>query len=154
MKPNAPAIAMEEAIPITMSSASQAAPEEVFSKRTGRQGVLRGQSEMNPEEREAARRAKKAARRKNRRQRTAQQKRLEKSNAGLGNKYSKQAIQEAVSAKNVSSGTKSRDGVNFHKSSQFFAKLQSEARSTINDSLPASKAEPSASSKRSSQLKL
>merc|ERR1712125_241277 len=55
---------MEEAVPMAVSFANLQAPEQVFEKKNGRSGILRGDSEMNREDRKRKRRANKEARRK------------------------------------------------------------------------------------------
>lgn len=133
VKPNVPAVAVEEVIPAAVSDATLRAPEEVYARKRGREAVVRGEAEMTQEERGAARRAKKAARRKARRQRDADQRRVERLNPGLGNKYAKaRALEEMRTAKNVSEGVRSTgDPSSWGKSAQFFAKLQEEAKATI-----------------------
>ena len=42
-----PAIAMEEVLPLHVSDARALAPEEIFGKKKGREGILRGESEMD-----------------------------------------------------------------------------------------------------------
>lgn len=42
-----PAIAMEEVLPLHVSDARALAPEEIYGKKKGRDGILRGESEMN-----------------------------------------------------------------------------------------------------------
>ncbi len=48
IKTNAtPAVAMEEVLPLHVSDAQAMAPEEVYDKKKGRDGILRGESEMD-----------------------------------------------------------------------------------------------------------
>jgi len=42
-----PAIAMEEVLPLHVSDAQALAPEEIFGNKKGREGILRGESEMD-----------------------------------------------------------------------------------------------------------
>jgi U3 small nucleolar ribonucleoprotein component len=63
------AIAMEEALPAGVSNAEALAPEEVYTKKRGRDAVfLEGSSEMDQSDRHRARLAKKRVRNQKRRQ--------------------------------------------------------------------------------------
>ena len=42
-----PAVAMEEVLPLHVSDANALAPEEIYGKKKGREGILRGDSEMD-----------------------------------------------------------------------------------------------------------
>ena len=64
IKSNVASIQMEEVLPMGVSEASRLAPEEVYKKKRGREGVLVGEDELGTDERARKRRAKKAARRK------------------------------------------------------------------------------------------
>ena len=44
---NAPSIEMEEVLPITVSTADQYTPEEIFKRKRGREGVLKGSDELD-----------------------------------------------------------------------------------------------------------
>ncbi len=47
VKTSTPAIAMEEVLPLHVSDANGLAPEEIYGKKKGREGILRGESEMD-----------------------------------------------------------------------------------------------------------
>ena len=66
-----PAIAMEEVLPLHVSDARGVAPEEVFATKRGREGILRGDTEMDQNERKRLRQSKKATRRKARKEKEA-----------------------------------------------------------------------------------
>lgn len=82
MAPAVAAIAMEEVLPMTVSEASARAPEEVYDKKRGREGVVRGEAEATQEERQRLRRAKKVAKRKEKRQKEREERVLAKVNPG------------------------------------------------------------------------
>ncbi|RHZ19169.1 hypothetical protein DYB26_004149 [Aphanomyces astaci] len=127
--PAAPAITMEEAVPIAVSDANLHAPEEVYDKKHKRDGVVRSREEMSQDERKAARNAKKHARRKSRQQKDADEKLVAKVNPGMGNKYEKKKLLDSLQAKNVSTG-KAIEGSTrqFSNSSEFFSRLQDEQK--------------------------
>ncbi|RHY56854.1 hypothetical protein DYB38_001709 [Aphanomyces astaci] len=127
--PAAPAITMEEAVPIAVSDANLHAPEEVYDKKHKRDGVVRSREEMSQDERKAARNAKKHARRKSRQQKDADEKLVAKVNPGMGNKYEKKKLLDSLMAKNVSTG-KAIEGSTrqFSNSSEFFSRLQDEQK--------------------------
>ncbi|KAH9163364.1 hypothetical protein LEN26_000534, partial [Aphanomyces euteiches] len=123
----APAISMEEAVPIGVSDANLQAPEEVYDKKHKRDGVVRSREEMSQDERKAARNAKKHARRKARKQKEADEKLVAKVNPGMGNKYEKKKLLESLQAKNVTKGTEIEGSTRqFSNSSEFFSRLQDE----------------------------
>ncbi|CAK5214813.1 unnamed protein product [Aphanomyces euteiches] len=123
----APAISMEEAVPIGVSDANLQAPEEVYDKKHKRDGVVRSREEMSQDERKAARNAKKHARRKARKQKEADEKLVAKVNPGMGNKYEKKKLLESLQAKNVTKGTEIEGSMRqFSNSSEFFSRLQDE----------------------------
>ena len=60
------AIAMEDILPVSMSTADSLAPEEIYAKKRGRQAVFLTPEEMDRDERHRARLAKKRTRNKSR----------------------------------------------------------------------------------------
>ncbi|KAJ2863477.1 U3 snoRNP protein [Coemansia asiatica] len=67
IRTSAPALQMEEKLPVTMTTAEQLAPEEVFEKnqgRNGRTGDLMGETELTREDRKRRRQKKKAVQKK------------------------------------------------------------------------------------------
>ncbi|KAJ1897541.1 U3 snoRNP protein [Kickxella alabastrina] len=67
IRTNAPALHMEEKLPVNMSQAAQLAPEEIYEKsqgRNGRTGDLMGETEMTREDRNTRRLRKKHAQKK------------------------------------------------------------------------------------------
>ena len=56
VKANAPAITMEEVIPTAVSDAKLQAPEEVYRKKRGREGIVVGDDELSREEKKRRRR--------------------------------------------------------------------------------------------------
>ncbi|RHY26147.1 hypothetical protein DYB32_007844 [Aphanomyces invadans] len=137
--PAAPAITMEEAVPIAVSDANLHAPEEVYDKKHKRDGVVRSREEMSQDERKAARNAKKHARRKSRKQKEADEKLVAKVNPGMGNKYEKKKLLDSLQAKNVSTG-KAIEGSTrqFSNSSEFFSRLQDEQKAAAAGQAPRS----------------
>ncbi|ETW00395.1 hypothetical protein H310_07033 [Aphanomyces invadans] len=137
--PAAPAITMEEAVPIAVSDANLHAPEEVYDKKHKRDGVVRSREEMSQDERKAARNAKKHARRKSRKQKEADEKFVAKVNPGMGNKYEKKKLLDSLQAKNVSTG-KAIEGSTrqFSNSSEFFSRLQDEQKAAAAGQAPRS----------------
>lgn len=108
---NLPTIAMEEALPIAVSSNTQLAPEEVYDKPSG---DIKDKTEMSALERTKERKMKKRMR-KRRAERI--EKVINKVNPGKGNKYAKQnALASLVGQQNVSVITK--DGTRVRNSKQ------------------------------------
>ena len=123
IKSNVSSIQMEEVLPMGVSMQSRLAPEEVFKKKRGREGVLIGEDELNKDERARKRRAKKTARRKARKAQKADEKAIARINPGMGNKHAhKKMLETLASARNVTEG-KSSNKVNYTKSSEFFNEL-------------------------------
>lgn len=124
-----PAISMEEIIPIGVSTSTQCAPEEVFDKKKGREGLVRGKTELSREDKKRARQSKKTARRKKRRRAEADARTVSRINPGLGNKYAQRRMREDLMAdKNVHVGKKAGDKMKLTKSSQFFRQMQTTVR--------------------------
>ena len=132
VRTNVSAIHMEEVIPMGVSQASAAAPEEVQQKQKGRKGVLIGTEELTAEERQRARRASKAARRKRRRAKMVDERAIARANPGMGNKYErKKAMEELSRARNVTRAANDDANVRWTKSADVFSKLQADVRSGI-----------------------
>ena len=133
---NTPAIAMEEVLPLHVNDARGVAPEEVYATKRGREGVLRGESEMDQQERKRLRQSKKTARRKVRKEKLADEKLISRLQPGLGlnNPYEKRKIREdlamARSKGKITTGEKDMDG-KYGSSGTFFKRLQAEVHQTI-----------------------
>ena len=94
---DAPAISMEEAMPVNMSDATLLAPEEVYDKK---RGEVKSKEEMTQEERKRAHAKKKQQKRKERALKEREMKLIHKQNPGLGNKHAKmKAVKELMGAK-------------------------------------------------------
>jgi U3 small nucleolar RNA-associated protein MPP10 len=132
VRQNVSAIQMEEVIPMGVSTEVSVAPEEIMSKKKGREGILKGDEESTPEERQRARRAKKVARRKARQAKLADEKAVARANPGLGNKYAMRTAMEGLSrARNVTIADNVDGDVRWTKSSDVFKKLQDEVKSSF-----------------------
>jgi len=133
---NTPAIAMEEVLPLHVNDARGVAPEEVYATKRGREGVLKGESEMDQQDRKRLRQSKKAARRKVRKEKLADEKLISRLQPGLGlnNPYEKRKMREelamARSKGKVTTGEKELDG-KYGSSGTFFKKLQAEVHQNI-----------------------
>lgn len=101
IKVNAPALKMEESIPLSYSMANQKAPEEIMSKQ---KDELKDIKEMTSEEKQKKRQLKKTMKRKVKKEKEAINKIVERLNPGLGNKYSKEKIKDALLQRNVKEG--------------------------------------------------
>ncbi|XP_076444067.1 U3 small nucleolar ribonucleoprotein MPP10-like [Babylonia areolata] len=128
VKNNVPSVRMEESTPLTMSTATGLAPQEVQAKP---RGELKGKGERTKEDKHRERKQKKAAKRQRQREKEQQKKAVEKANPGLGNKYSKErALKELekASAGNVEV-IKEKKGKKSMSSKAFFSQLQDEVTS-------------------------
>ncbi len=131
-----PAIAMEEVLPLHVNDARAVAPEEIYATKRGREGVLRGETEMDQQERKRLRQSKKTVRRKERKEKLADEKLISRLEPGLGlnNPYEKRKMREelavARSKGKVTTGEKELDG-KYGSSGTFFQRLQAEAKQTI-----------------------
>jgi U3 small nucleolar RNA-associated protein MPP10 len=131
-----PAIAMEEVLPLHVNDARGVAPEEVFASKRGRDGVLRGETEMDQQERKRLRQSKKAARRKTRKEKLADEKFISRLEPGLGlnNPYEKRKMREelqmARAKGKIETGGQDMDD-KYGSSGTFFKRLQAEAQQVI-----------------------
>jgi len=131
-----PAIAMEEVMPLHVSDARGVAPEEVYGKKRGRDGVLRGETELDQTDRKRLRSAKKAARRKKRKEKLADEKLISRLQPGLGlnNPYEKRKMREelqmARASGKVSTGERD-DNADYGASGKFFKRMQDEVEQTV-----------------------
>jgi len=133
-----PAIAMEEVLPLHVSNATAMAPEEIFNKKKGRDGILRSESEMTQEDRKRLRQSKKAARRKSRKAKLADEKLISrlKPELGLNNPYEKRKMREELqmaraSGKVVEGKVEGND--DFKTSAKFFQKLQAGVQQQLHE---------------------
>lgn len=130
-----PAIAMEEVLPLHFSDARGVAPEEVYGGKRGRDSVLRGESELEQQDRKRLRSAKKAARRKARKEKIADEKLISRLQPGLGlnNPYEKRKMREELSAARaqgkVTDGQ--ADANKYGGSGTFFQRMQQEVQQSI-----------------------
>lgn len=155
----APAIAMEEVLPLHVSDARGVAPEEVYATKRGREGVLRGDSEMEQIDRKRLRSSKKTARRKARKEKLADEKLISRLEPGLGlnNPYEKRKMREelalARSRGKVTTGEQEVE-TKFGSSRTFFKRLQTEAQDSIQNSSSRKESAPKVSKTKSSVYKL
>jgi U3 small nucleolar RNA-associated protein MPP10 len=155
----APAIAMEEVLPLHVSDARGVAPEEVYATKRGREGILRADSEMDQNDRKRQRQSKKAARRKARKEKQADEKLISRLQPGLGlnNPYEKRKAREELAQARargkVTTGEQDMDA-KFGASGTFFKRLQAEAQKTIQDSNPSDQPPEKKSKPKSSAFKL
>jgi len=127
----APAIALEEVLPLHVSDARAAAPEDVYNSKRGRESVLKGDSEMDQTERKRLRGAKKAARRKARKAKLADEKLISRLQPGLGlnNPYEKRKLREELAearsrGKIITDGKMDANSKDYTQSTSFFKNLQ------------------------------
>jgi len=131
----APALTIEEIIPLSVSNARQVTPEEVYERNSGKGGILKGETELTTDEKKRLRNANKASRRARRKEKLSNDKLLSKlsttSNAlGVSNAYEKQKIAEELSMakaynKIIDGKVNSTDG-DYTKSTTFFQRLEDE----------------------------
>ena len=155
----APAIAMEEVLPLHVSDARGVAPEEVYATKRGREGILRADSEMDQNDRKRQRQSKKAARRKARKEKQADEKLISRLQPGLGlnNPYEKRKAREELAQARargkVTTGEQDMD-TKFGSSGTFFKRLQAEAQQTIQASNSSEQPHEKKSKPKSSAYKL
>ncbi|CAB9516194.1 nucleolar ribonucleoprotein protein MPP10 [Seminavis robusta] len=133
-----PAIAMEEVLPLHVSDARGAAPEEVYGKKRGRDGILRSDAELEQSERKRIRAGKKAARRKARKQKETDNKLIARVEPGLGlnNPYEKRKAQQEMSvarAEGRISQGQADANTGYGSSNKFFRKLQDDVSKNLRD---------------------
>lgn len=130
-----PAISMEEVLPLHVSTARSTAPEEIYGKKHGRDGILRDDSELEQSERKRLRASKKAQRRKKRKQKEADEKLIARVQPGLGlnNPYEKRkALKELEVARSRGDVIAGKSDVNsFGKSGTVFKHLQEQAQNSL-----------------------
>jgi U3 small nucleolar RNA-associated protein MPP10 len=124
---NAPAVRMEEALPIGVSEANQMTPGELYAPKT--KGVEAGEDELSHEERRAARRRRKTARAKQKRAEEADRRAVDRLNPGMGNKHAREKmLAELAQARNVDTNAAHvRDTDVSRQSTALFRQLQQEA---------------------------
>jgi U3 small nucleolar RNA-associated protein MPP10 len=156
-----PAIAMEEVLPLHVSDARGVAPEEVYGAKRGRDGILRGETEMDQTERKRMRMSKKSARRKVRKDKLADEKLISRLEPGLGlnNPYEKRKIREELTEARahgrVTTGEKEAAQTKYGSSGTFFKRLQTEAQESIRDNTAfGEKKEEKSTKPKSSSYKL
>jgi len=110
---NVSAIQMEEVIPASMSGASQAAPEQILAKKSGKEGVGKSREELDQAERNRLRQDKKTQKRKEKRMRDIER--------GVIDKFDP-SIKKTKTMENNSD-------VKWTKSADFFKQMQ--ANSTV-----------------------
>ncbi|GKY99391.1 hypothetical protein MPSEU_000893800 [Mayamaea pseudoterrestris] len=130
-----PAIAVEEVLPLYVSDARGAAPEEVYGAKRGRESILRSNSELEQGERKRLRGTKKSARRKARKEKLADEKLVTRLQPGLGlnNPYEKRKVREELSAARAKGRVTDGelDTNDYGASGTFFARLQEEAGQSV-----------------------
>mmetsp|Transcript_12395 Transcript_12395/g.24584 ORF Transcript_12395/g.24584 Transcript_12395/m.24584 type:complete len:666 (+) Transcript_12395:131-2128(+) len=153
----APAIAMEEVMPLTVSDAKGSAPEEVYAGKRGRDSVLKDNAELEQSERKRLRATKKQARRKERRQKQADEKLISRLKPGLGlnNPYEARKLREDLSkARSSGAVTEAKmDGNDdFNTSAKFFERLQKTVRDDIRGGAKEETSGKKSTSKKTNQL--
>ncbi|KAL3945259.1 MAG: hypothetical protein SGBAC_000670 [Bacillariaceae sp.] len=155
----APAIAMEEVLPLHVSDARGVAPEEVYASKRGREGIVRDESEMDQQDRKRLRSSKKAKRRKARKEKLADEKLISRLEPGLGlnNPYEKRKMREelalARSRGKVTTGEQEVE-TKYGSSGTFFKRLQNEAHEAIQGTSTQAEKRPKVAKSKSSVYKL
>merc|ERR1712151_1122564 len=112
------------------------APEEVYEKKKGRDGILRSESEMDQTDRKRLRQSKKSARRKARKAKLADEKLISrlKPELGLNNPYEKRKMREELQMARASGKLVSGEidqNADFKTSAKFFQKMQSDVQMSL-----------------------
>jgi len=142
-----PAIAMEEVLPLHVSNSRGMAPEEVYGGGKKKEGVLKGESELDQAERKRLRNGKKAARRKARKHKHADEKLISKLQPGLGlnNPYEKRKLREELQMARASGkydvasenkalyNDEAAESKEYQTSTKFFAKMQENVETLVRD---------------------
>merc|ERR1711862_959451 len=123
----APALSIEEIIPMSVSDARQVTPEEVYQKRNSTTGsILKGETEYTKQDKKRIRQEKKAKRRVKQKQKLYNEKLLSKlsttsSSLGYNNAYEKRKIvNELNMLKTYNKIDDSNNNENYTKSTTFF----------------------------------
>eukprot|EP00753_Platysulcus_tardus_P020564 PLAT8223.1.p1 GENE.PLAT8223.1~~PLAT8223.1.p1 ORF type:complete len:613 (-),score=366.05 PLAT8223.1:36-1745(-) len=152
-----PAIAMEEVTPLAVSEASRKAPEEAYAPKKGREGVLRGETELTKKERKRDRQARKSARRKREAQSKRERKVIAKLRPGMGNKYAEQEALETIRDSRSTTVGDATDRTKYSSSSAFFDRLTEQVRREVHGDAAAGKGKKAKKKRlggRSAALKL
>ena len=133
---NVPAITMEEKIPLSVSSASCLAPEDVYGSKRGKGSVLKGEGDLGKDDRKRRRADKKREKRKEKRRKRADERVISRLNAasGLSNPYESRKIKEDLEKARGSgmlSTGKMDANKDYNTSKQFFERMQSVIRDDI-----------------------
>ena len=121
---NVPAIQMEEVAPVATSEATLLAPEELQAK-SHRPEV--GSTEKTDTDRKRERRLKKKHKRMKVAERKQRERVAEKLRPGLGNKYSKKALEKRLKEREEGEAVDK----SLQSSSRFFAKLQEQVKEQV-----------------------
>lgn len=127
---NVPSLEMEEVTPITMTTASQLAPEEIYDKK---KGDVKAGGEKTESDRKRERRQKKLKERFACKEREREAK--VKTRAGKITKSLKKAAVDVLKkgARNTIVSEKNMREKSVKSSSDFFARLQNEAKKNVRD---------------------
>ncbi len=123
---NVPAIQMEEVAPVAASDATLLAPEELKPK--SRRPEL-GPTEKTATDRKRERRLKKKQKRLREAEKKQREKVMDKLKPGLGNKYSRKALEKKMAAREENEKVES----SLCSSSKFFAKLQEQVKEQVKE---------------------
>lgn len=123
---NVPAVQMEEVAPVSTSDATLLAPEELKAK-SRRPEV--GPTEKTTTDQKRERRLKKKQKRLKAAERRKREKVVAKMKPGLGNKYSRKALEKKMRDREESERVDS----SLRSSSKFFAKLQEQVKEQVKE---------------------